>query len=213
MKGFFKRLPAALGVGAKLVAPWLTTGTPDGAGAVGRTAGRRLHAGRLVREFGLKLPHVFMALKDEATFAQAELVHERIADIAIDLYVSSCVLARLDHMLTKGAGNGKASADDPYADVTSGKYFLTARLPPHPRALRGAGRQRRRGSAGKRAEHDREVLRGLSGCRREKWDAALCLADNGNESRPDCSTRSEHPIERSTGLAQPICQTPYLTTT
>src|SRR5207248_11805636 len=28
VKGFFRRLPAALGVGAKLVAPWLTTGTP-----------------------------------------------------------------------------------------------------------------------------------------------------------------------------------------
>src|SRR3954463_1556959 len=27
--GFFKRLPAALGVGTKLVAPWLTTSTPD----------------------------------------------------------------------------------------------------------------------------------------------------------------------------------------
>ena len=66
-----------------------------------------------------------MKLKDEATFAQAELVHERIADIAIDLYVSSCVLARLDHMLARGAGNGKASADEPYADVTSGRYFLT----------------------------------------------------------------------------------------
>ena len=66
-----------------------------------------------MREFGLKLPHVFMALKDEATFAQAELVHERIADIAIDLYVSSCVLARLDHMLRRARGNGKATADDP----------------------------------------------------------------------------------------------------
>jgi hypothetical protein len=80
---------------------------------------------RLVREFGLKLPHVFMALKDEATFAQAELVHERIADIAIDLYVSACVLARLDHMLTHAKGNGKTPATDPYADATAGRYFLT----------------------------------------------------------------------------------------
>jgi hypothetical protein len=74
-----------------------------------------------VKDFGLKLPHVFLRLKDEATFAQAELVHERIADIAIDLYVSGCVLARLDHLLTTPAGNGKA---DPYADVSAGKYFL-----------------------------------------------------------------------------------------
>ncbi len=61
----------------------------DRAGAVGAScATTRTRSRRLTREFGLKLPHVFMALKDEATFAQAELVHERIADIAIDLYVS-----------------------------------------------------------------------------------------------------------------------------
>jgi acyl-CoA dehydrogenase family protein 9 len=125
VKGFFRRLPAALGVGAKLVAPWLTTGTPD---VPVRSADLRDDAytlGRLVREFGLKLPHVFMRLKDEATFAQAELVHERIADIAIDLYVSACVLARLDHLLTISAANGKPAADDPTADVSSGRYFLT----------------------------------------------------------------------------------------
>jgi acyl-CoA dehydrogenase family protein 9 len=27
-------------------------------------------------------------------------------------------------MLTRGTSNGKASAGEPYADVTSGKYFL-----------------------------------------------------------------------------------------
>jgi acyl-CoA dehydrogenase family member 9 len=122
--GFLRSIPAALGVGTKLVAPWLTTGTPT---VPVQSADLRTDAytlARLVREFGLKLPHVFMAAKTEEKFAQAELVHERIADIAIDLYVSSCVLARLDHLLMKGAGNGKASATEPYADVTSGRYFL-----------------------------------------------------------------------------------------
>jgi alkylation response protein AidB-like acyl-CoA dehydrogenase len=123
--GFFRRLPAALGVGAKLVAPWLTTGTPTMPVQSPDLRDDAHTLARLVREFGLKLPHVFMRLKDEATFAQAELVHERIADIAIDLYVSSCVLARLDHMLMRGEGNGKASSEEPYADVTSGEYFLT----------------------------------------------------------------------------------------
>src|SRR5262249_9999752 len=77
--GFFKRLPAALGVGTKLVAPWLTTGTPN---RPVRSADLRDDAhtlAKLVREFGLKLPHVFMALKDEARFVVAQLVHERIA--------------------------------------------------------------------------------------------------------------------------------------
>jgi hypothetical protein len=79
---------------------------------------------RLTREFGLKLPHVFMALKTEENFAQAELVHERIADIAIDLYVSACVLARLDHLLGHAAGNGSARPADPHADPAAGRYFL-----------------------------------------------------------------------------------------
>ena len=122
--GFFRRLPAALGVGAKLVAPWLTTSTPDVPVQSAELRDDAYTLARLVREFGLKLPHVFMAAKTEENFAQAELVHERIADIAIDLYVSSCVLARLDHLLTRSAGNGKLSADEPYADDASGKYFL-----------------------------------------------------------------------------------------
>ena len=110
-------LAAALGVGAKLVGP-----VADDRHADVPVKSRELRddahtLGKLVREFGLKLPHVFMALKDEATFVQAQLVHERIADIAIDLYVSSCVLARLDHMLTQGRGQRQGAADDPYADV------------------------------------------------------------------------------------------------
>jgi acyl-CoA dehydrogenase family protein 9 len=80
--------------------------------------------GRLVREFGLKLPHVFLAAKTEENFAVSELVHERIADIAIDLYVSACVLARLDHILSGKNANGKPLANDPYADPVAGKYFL-----------------------------------------------------------------------------------------
>jgi alkylation response protein AidB-like acyl-CoA dehydrogenase len=119
----FKKIGAAIGVGAKFAAPWLT-GTPEvpvKAADLKDLAGRY---GKLVREFGLALPHVFLKLKDEARFVQAELIHERLADIAIDLYVSACVLARLDHLLGKAGSNGAAKAD-PYADVPSGKYFLT----------------------------------------------------------------------------------------
>jgi hypothetical protein len=85
---------------------------------------------KLVKDFGTTLPHVFMKLKDETTFVQAQLVHERIADIAIDLYVSSCVMARLDDLLGSSAGtshvNGatKTGEADPYADVQAGRTFL-----------------------------------------------------------------------------------------
>ncbi len=123
VKGFFKRLPAAIGVGATLVAPWITTGTPAVPVQAAELQDDAHTLGKLVRDFGLKLPHVFMALKDEANFVVAQLIHERIADIAIDLYVSSCVLARLDHMLAKPSHNGKADAD-PFADIAAGKYFL-----------------------------------------------------------------------------------------
>jgi alkylation response protein AidB-like acyl-CoA dehydrogenase len=121
-----KKIGQSFGVLGKLTVPWLTTSTPD---VPVRSAELRDDAStlaKLVREFGLKLPHVFMAARNEETFAQAELVHERIADIAIDLYVSSCVLARLDHLLAgKGAGtNGKPTPTDPYADPAAGKYFL-----------------------------------------------------------------------------------------
>ncbi len=123
-----RKIGQSLGVVGKLAAPWLTTSAPTVPVQSSELTEDGYTLARLVREFGLKLPHVFMALKDEATFAQAELVHERIADIAIDLYVSSCVLARLDHLLVGKGGNGKSIGADPYADIVSGKYFLKLAL-------------------------------------------------------------------------------------
>jgi uncharacterized protein (DUF433 family) len=122
-KWSLRKIGQSLGVVGQLAAPWLTTSTPTVPVQSAALHDDAHTLARFTREFGLKLPHVFMALKDEATFAQAELVHERIADIAIDLYVSACVLARLDHLMTKPATNGKAETD-PYADVTAGRYFL-----------------------------------------------------------------------------------------
>jgi alkylation response protein AidB-like acyl-CoA dehydrogenase len=119
-----RKIGQSIGVLGKLTAPWMTTSAPEVPVRSSELRDDAHTLGRLVREFGLKLPHVFMSLKDEATFAQAELVHERIADIAIDLYVSSCVLSRLDYLLTRASGNGKATASDPYADITAGRYFL-----------------------------------------------------------------------------------------
>jgi alkylation response protein AidB-like acyl-CoA dehydrogenase len=123
-KWSLRKIGQSLGVVGKLAAPWLTTSAPAVPVQAAELRDDAYTLARFVREFGLKLPHVFMALKNEETFAQAELVHERIADIAIDLYVSACVLARLDHILAGKPGNGKPSATDPYADPAAGKYFL-----------------------------------------------------------------------------------------
>ncbi len=123
--GFLRSIPAALGVGARLVGPsWLTAGTPTVPVKSAELHDDARTLAKLVKDFGLKLPHVFLAAKTEENFAVSELVHERIADIAIDLYVSACVLARLDHMLSGKSGNGKPAASYPYADPVAGKYFL-----------------------------------------------------------------------------------------
>lgn len=114
------KLVAGLGVGAKLYAPWLATSTPHVPAHHPDLFDDARHLARLVKQFGTTLPHVFLRLKDEATFVQAQLVHERIADVAIDLYAASCVLSRLDHLL---GANGARPAD-PYADVPAGRYFL-----------------------------------------------------------------------------------------
>lgn len=124
-RGFFRRLPAALGVGARLVAPWLAAGTPAVPVRSAQLQAPANTLARLVRRFGLKLPHLFLALKDEAAFAQAQLIHERLADIAIDLYAAACTLARLDHLMQQPLANGApAGRDDPYADLAAGRYFL-----------------------------------------------------------------------------------------
>ena len=51
------------------------------------------------------------------------MVHERLADIAIDLYVSSCVISKLDYMLQKGPGETRAL--DFAGEVEAGKLFLS----------------------------------------------------------------------------------------
>lgn len=117
------KLAAGVGVGARLYAPWLA-GTPHvPVTNPGLFEDSRVLA-NLVRRLGTTLPHVFLRLKDEATFVQAQLIHERIADIAIDLYVTSCVLARLDHILGKPGANGSVTATNPFSDVSAGRYFL-----------------------------------------------------------------------------------------
>jgi alkylation response protein AidB-like acyl-CoA dehydrogenase len=118
------KLFAGLGVGARLVAPWLSAHTPQVPVRHPDLFEYARSLARLVKQFGTTLPHVFMRLKDEATFVVSQLVHERIADIAIDLYVCSCVLSRLDDLLSRPATNGQPAAAEPSADPAAGRYFL-----------------------------------------------------------------------------------------
>lgn len=75
-----------------------------------------------IKRFGLNLPWVFKMCGTEERFIQAQYLHERMADIAIDLYVGSCVLSRLDHMLMRGVVNGSQVVHD--AEIEAGKQFL-----------------------------------------------------------------------------------------
>jgi acyl-CoA dehydrogenase family member 9 len=111
----FRKIGAALGVGTQLVIPWAST--PSVPVKSAKLDDEVTAFARQVKKFGLELPHVFLRLKDETKFVQAQLIHERIADIAIDLYVSACVLSRLDHLLAN-------PSDDIYANVSAGRYFL-----------------------------------------------------------------------------------------
>ena len=117
-KWSLRNIGASLGVVGRLTVPWLAASAPPVPVTAAELKPFADDLGKLVRDFGLKLPHVFLSLKDEATFAQAQLVHERIADAAIDLYVSACVLARLDHLAA-------APSADPFADPVAGRYFLS----------------------------------------------------------------------------------------
>ncbi len=120
-KWSLRKIFGGIGAGAKLVVPWVAS-TPHVPVANPELFDDARTLGALVKQFGTTLPHVFLRLKDEATFVQAQLVHERIADIAIDLYAATCVLSRLDFLLGKAASNGTVS--DPFADVSAGRYFL-----------------------------------------------------------------------------------------
>jgi acyl-CoA dehydrogenase family member 9 len=83
-----------------------------------RTEARKL--GTHVRQLGLMLPWLFWRARTEEVFVQNQLLHERIADIAIDLYASACALSRLDHLLQ--SDNGKPAESE--ALVAAGRHFL-----------------------------------------------------------------------------------------
>lgn len=92
------------------------------------------HLASRVRDFGLAIPQVLAHFRKRAlahrngkdeelaileVVLKSQYMHERIADAACDLYASSCVLSRLDHLLT--ANDGAASLP---RDLQAGRYFL-----------------------------------------------------------------------------------------
>ena len=111
------KVMSGIGVGAKLAAPWLAN-TPLVPVKHPDLFEEARKLAKLVKQFGTTLPHVFLRLKDETVFVQAQLVHERLADIAIDLYASACTLSRLDAVLAK------PDPADPHADASFGHAFL-----------------------------------------------------------------------------------------
>ena len=108
---------SGLGAGARLAAPWLAHSPTVPVREAELQSDARILAGS-VKRLGTTLPHVFLKLKDETVFVQAQLVHERLADIAMDLYAAACVLSRLDALIAK------PKPTDRFADVTAGRSFL-----------------------------------------------------------------------------------------
>ena len=74
--------------------------------------------GRLVGSFGGQVEKLLRTHQEAILERQYE--QGRIADVAIELYVSACVLRRLDALLSDHHGNGAASA----TDVEIGRYYL-----------------------------------------------------------------------------------------
>ena len=71
---------------------------------------------KFVKRLRQTLPWVFWKAGSEQGFIQSQYQHERLADIAIDLYTASCSLSRLDHLLAK--------SERSEAEILAGKHFL-----------------------------------------------------------------------------------------
>lgn len=74
--------------------------------------------GARVRDFSLAVQKALMTHRENILFRQ--YVQERLADAACELYASSCVLARLDSLLTLGNGH----APEVEREVQVGRYYL-----------------------------------------------------------------------------------------
>jgi acyl-CoA dehydrogenase family member 9 len=74
--------------------------------------------GKRVHEFGRAVQGLLFKYRE--AFLERQYHHERISDAACEIYASSCVLSRLDHLLAHGNGQ----AIDTERDIEAGRYYL-----------------------------------------------------------------------------------------
>jgi alkylation response protein AidB-like acyl-CoA dehydrogenase len=118
----FRTLPKLFGLAGKKFGQWISSPKVPVQNSEQRYDAAVL--GKRVQKLGLALPWVFLEAGTEQRFVQSQLQHERIADVAIDLYTSACTLSRLDHLVTlrnRTNGHGNADLD---AEIATGRYYL-----------------------------------------------------------------------------------------
>jgi acyl-CoA dehydrogenase family member 9 len=74
--------------------------------------------GKRLNEFGRTVQSLLIKYRE--AFIERQYHHERISDAACEIYASSCVLSRLDHLLAHGNGH----AQELERDIAAGRYYL-----------------------------------------------------------------------------------------
>ncbi|CAN5124801.1 acyl-CoA dehydrogenase family protein [soil metagenome] len=74
--------------------------------------GKRLH------EFGRTVQSLLIKYRE--AFIERQYHHERVSEAACEIYASSCVLSRLDHLLAHGNGQPRETE----RDIAAGRYYL-----------------------------------------------------------------------------------------
>jgi hypothetical protein len=78
--------------------------------------------GRLVGMLGSHVERLLVTYQKEIVDRQYQL--GRIADAATEIYVSACVLNRLDHLIRQHAGNHHGDEGQLRFDLQTGRYYL-----------------------------------------------------------------------------------------
>ena len=73
---------------------------------------KRLH------EFGRTVQSLLIKYREG--FIERQYHHERVSEMACEIYASSCVLSRLEHLLA----NGNGQPQDTERDIAAGRYYL-----------------------------------------------------------------------------------------
>jgi alkylation response protein AidB-like acyl-CoA dehydrogenase len=76
--------------------------------------------GRLVQQFGLSVQWVLRQCAKIEVFLTSQYLHERISDMACDIYFAACTLSRLDSMLQQKSG----MPPQWNRDIVAGQHFL-----------------------------------------------------------------------------------------